>query len=223
MAPTDDDLPPADPAESLRLIEHERAETERNITPDPRGFLWPWGFAWVIGFGVYFLRYGPADRVYVDMPSWLPLTLLLSLFMAAGLFTGWFGARIGRSISGPSTRQGAMYGIAWSIAFSGMAVVLSTTNNLLTDAQSNLLWSGAMVAVTGALYMAGGAIWNDRGLFALGAWTSVVNVVGISFGSGWHALILAVFGGGGMLVVGTLQWLALHRRVDGAGRIGAQR
>ena len=116
-----------------------------------------------------------------------------------------------------------MYGIAWSIAFSGMAVVLSTTNGRLTDAQSNLLWAGAMVALTGALHMAGGAIWNDRSLFALGVWTSVVNVVGISFGSGWHALILAVFGGGGMLVVGALQGVALRRRVDGAVRIGAQR
>ena len=53
MNPTDDDLPPADAAESLRLIEQERARAERNLTPDPRIFLWPWGLAWLIGFGVY--------------------------------------------------------------------------------------------------------------------------------------------------------------------------
>jgi hypothetical protein len=211
MSPIDDDLPPVDPAESLRLIERERAETELSITPDPRGFLWPWGFAWVLGFGVYFLRYGPGDRVLVDIPAWLPLVVLFTLFIAAGVFTGWFGARISRTIQGPSNRQGAMYGLTWSVAYTGMAVVLSTTNGLLSDERANMLWAGAMVAVTGVMHMAGGAIWNDRGLFALGIWTSVVNVVGIFAGAGWHALILAVLGGGGMLLAGTLQWLKLRR------------
>jgi len=217
MAPNDDDLPPADPAESLRLIERERAETERTITPDPRGLLWPWGFAWVLGFGAFFLRYGPDNRTFVDLPDWLPLTLLLVLFVAAGAFTGWFGSRISRSISGPSNRQGAMYGIAWSLAFAGMSAVLSTTNDLLPDPNAAMLWAGVMVALTGAMHMAGGAIWNDRNLFLLGAWTSVVNVIGIIAGFGWHALILAVLGGGGMLLVGTLQWLRLQR-LDGRGR-----
>jgi hypothetical protein len=211
MTPIDDELPPVDPAESLRLIEHERAETALNITPDPRGLLWPWGFAWVLGFGVYFLRFGPDDRVFVDLPSWLPLTLLLVLFLAAGAFTGWFGARISRTISGPSSRQGAMYGITWSVAYAGMSLVLSTTNGLLPDAQATMLWAGAMVALAGAMHMAGGAIWNDRNLFLLGAWTSVVNIAGILAGSGWQSLILAVLGGGGMIAVGTVQWLRLRR------------
>jgi len=215
MVPTEDELPPIDPAESLRLIERERAETELNITPDPRGFTWPWGFAWVLGFGVYFLRYGPGDRVFVDLPAWLPLTLLLGLFLAAGAFTGWFGARISRAIKGPSNRQGAMYGIAWSVAYAGMSAVLSTTNNLLPDANATMLWAGVMVALTGAMHMAGGAIWNDRNLFFLVVWTSVVNIAGVFAGFGWHSLILAVLGGGGMLFVGTLQWLRLRRR---AGR-----
>ncbi|MDT5041484.1 MAG: hypothetical protein QOE51_2469 [Actinoplanes sp.] len=207
----DDELPPTDPAESLRLIERERAETELNITPDPRGFTWPWGFAWIIGFGVFFLRFGPDGRVFVDLPGWLPLALLLPLFVAAGAFTGWFGARLRRHISGPSNRQSLMYGITWSVGFSAMAVVLSTTNGLLTDPHATMLWAGAMVALTGAMHMAGGAIWNDRSLFFLGLWTSAVNVGGILAGPGWHALILAVLGGGGLLLAGTLQWLKLRR------------
>jgi len=59
MNTTDDDLPPADPAESLRLIAQGRAAAERRLIPDPRLLLWPWGLAWLIGFGVYFLRFGP--------------------------------------------------------------------------------------------------------------------------------------------------------------------
>jgi hypothetical protein len=207
MSPLDDEFPPADPAESLRLIKREQAETERSLTPDQRLFLWPWGFAWLIGFAFYFLRFGPDGRVFVDMPVWLPPAVLLGLILAAGITTGIYGARAGRYITGPSSQQGAMYGITWSVAFAGVAVVLSQVSNVLPDAQLNLLWAGVMVALTGALHMAGGAIFQDRPLFVLGAWISLVNIVGALVGTGWHSLIVAVFGGGGMLVAGTVFWL----------------
>jgi hypothetical protein len=210
MAP-DDDLPPVDPAESLRLIERQRAETERILTPDPRLFLWPWGLAWFIGFTLFFLRFGPDDRVFVEMPSWLPLAVLLTLILAAGVVTGVTGARAGRYVTGPTSEQGLMYGITWSVAFAGTALVLSQVSDLLPDAKANLLWAGVMVALTGALHMVGGAIFRDRSLFVLGAWTSVVNVIGVLLGAGWHSLVLAVAGGGGMLVAGLIAWKKLPR------------
>jgi hypothetical protein len=202
----DDDLPPSDPAESLRLIAHERAAAERNLTPDPRLFTWPWGAAWVIGFGLLFLRFGPDGDVYVDMPAWLPLTALLSLTVAAGIFTGVAGARAGRQVSGPSSRQGMLYGITSSVAFTGMSITLSQLGGLLPDAVSGLIWAGVMVGLTGALHMAGGAIWNDPYLFALGAIISIANIVGVLVGPGWHSLIVAIVGGGGMLLAGYLGW-----------------
>jgi len=211
MEPRDDELPPTDPAESLRLIAQERAATERQLTPDPRLLLWPWGLAWLIGFGVYFLRFGPEGHIYVHMPSFVPLTVLLSLITVAGFVTGIVGARATRQVSGPSSRQGAMYGSTWAVAFVGMAVLLSRTSDLLPDADANLLWAGAMVALTGALHMAGGAVWNDRNMFILGVSISVINVVGIFIGPGWHALIVAVLGGGGMILAGALAWLRLPR------------
>jgi hypothetical protein len=209
MALTDDDA--LDPAESLRLIEQERAQTERILTPDPRLLLWPWGVAWLVGFTIYFLRFGPDGRIFVDLPSWLPLTVLMALIVAAGITTGIAGTRAGRYVSGPSSTQGAMYGITWTVAFSGVALVLSRVSDLLPDDMVNLLWAGVMVALTGALHMAGGAIYSDRGLFALGAWTSVINIVGVVAGPGWHSLIAGLAGGGGMIVAGTLQWLKLRR------------
>jgi hypothetical protein len=211
MAPTDDDLPPLDPAESLALIERERAEAERRLTPDPRLLLWPWGIAWLIGFTVYFLRFGPDGRIFVRFPDWLPLVLLLALMIAAGIVTGITGARAGRWVSGPSSSQGAMYGISWSIAFTGMATVLARVSDFLPEPQVNLLWAGVMVGLTGALHMAGGAIYNDRPLFVLGAVISLVNIVGVIAGPGWHSLILAVAGGGGMLVAGGLAWARLPK------------
>ena len=206
-----DDDRPLDPAESLRLIAREQATTNRRLTPDPRLVLWPWGLAWLIGFGAFFLRYGPGGHVYVDMPDFVPLTLLLGLIALAGIFTGVVGARAGRQISGPSSRQGAMYGFTWSVAFIGMAVLFSRVSDLLPVPQANLLWAGAMVALTGVLHMAGGALWEDRSFYALGLWISVVNIVGVVIGPGWHALIVALLGGGGMLVAGFVFWLRMPR------------
>ncbi|MGW4940479.1 transporter [Actinoplanes sp. NPDC004185] len=211
MEARDDELSPLDPAESLRLIAREQATTARRLTPDPRLLLWPWGLAWLIGFGVFFLRFGPDERVLVDMPDWVPLTVLLGSMVVAGIITGIVGARAARQVSGPSSRQGAMYGFTWSVAFIGMATLFSRISNLLPVPEANLLWAGAMVALTGALHMAGGAIWNDRLLFVLGLSISVVNVIGIIIGAGWHALIVAVFGGGGMLLAGLISWLRMPR------------
>ncbi len=193
-----------DPAESLRLIEQERAAAERVLTPDPRLFLWPWGVAWLIAFTVYFLRYGPDGRTFVALPDWLPLLLLMTLMMAAGLVTGVAGARAGRWVIGRSSRQSAMYAIAWSIAFTGMGTVLARVSDVVPEPQLNLLWAGIMVGLTGALHMAGGVIFIDRSLFGLGVFISLVNIVGVALGPGWHSLVLAVAGGGGMLVAGAL-------------------
>jgi hypothetical protein len=205
---TEDDRPPADP---LAVIAHERAEAEHRLTPDPRLFLWPWGFAWLIGFALFFLRHGPDGRVFVAMPGWLPLLSLLGLTMAAGVATGIAGAHAGRHLRGASSRQGALYGITWSVAFAGMSTVLARFNGELPDERSALLWAGVLVGLTGALHMAGGAMMDDRNLFVLGLVISVANMVGILFGSGWHALVVAIMGGGGMLLSGFLGWLRWRR------------
>ena len=130
--------------------------------------------------------------------------------IGAGVVTGITGARAGRWVSGPSSTQGAMYGISWSIAFAGMSTVLARVSDYLPEPQLNLLWAGVMVGLTGALHMAGGAIYKDRTLFGLGAYVSVVNIVGVLIGPGWHSLILAVAGGAGMLVAGVLSWARLR-------------
>jgi hypothetical protein len=209
MTPIDDDTPLGDPAESLRLIREEQANLARTLIPDPRLMYWPWGFAWVVGFGLIFLRFSPGGRVFVDMPAWLPSTILIALLIAAGIVTGIAGGRAGRHVAGPSSRQGLMYGLTWTVAFTGMSFVFAQFSDTLPDDRQSLLWGGGMVALTGALHMAGGAMWNDRNLFVLGAWTSLVNVVGILFGVGWHPLIVAVAAGGGMFVLGLIGWKRL--------------
>jgi hypothetical protein len=205
MTSIDDDFD--DPADALRLIEREQAHLERELTPDPRLMYWPWGIAWLIGSVLFFLRYGPDGRVSVEMPAWLPLVALTALMIGAGITTGVVGTRSARQVDGPSSRQGAMYGFTWSVGFTALAIVFSRLSPELPEELMGILWAGGMVTLVGVLYMAGAAIWDDRTMFVLGAWISVVNVVGVLIGPGWHALVLAIAGGGGLLVAGLIAWL----------------
>lgn len=198
--------PPEDPASALRLIREQQAEANRRLNPDPRLFMWPWGLAWLIGFGLFFLRFGPEGRVFVDLPTWLPLTSLFVLLAAAGVVSGLAGARAFGQITGESTRRGRWYGYTWFFGYLTMIVVLIQVTGRLPDELAGLLWSASAVGLTGILHIAGGAIWLDRSLLLLGVWLTVINLAGVLAGPGWHALIVALAGGGGMLLAGAVAW-----------------
>jgi len=198
----DDELPPADPAAALRLIAEQQAEAARRLNPNQLWYYWPWGLAWLIGFGLLFLRFGPNGRVFLDLPLWLPLAALFVLLTAAGIVSGIVGARTYGTVTGNSTRRGRWYGLAWGLGFSSIMVVLGQVSDQLPEDLAGMLWTGVSVGLVGALHMAGGAIWLDRSLFRLGVWISVINIAGVIAGPGWHALVISVAGGGGMLVAG---------------------
>lgn len=211
-----EDLPPADLAESMRLIREGRAEAVRRLQPDPRLIYWPWGLSWLISFGVFFLYYGPGGRVFVHMPGWVPGVTLAATLVAAGVVSGVAGARAYRQVPGDSSLRGAMYGWTWCVAYLAMGVILGRVAPQLSGVDGGLLWAASAVGVTGVLHAAGGAIWLDRNLFALGMWISVTNIAGVIAGPGWHSLVAAVAGGGGMLIAGLIAWRhhRHHRRVS---------
>ena len=201
MASTDDESRFDDPAEALRVIDRERANLVRESTPDPRWVFWPWGLTWFLGFGLFFLRWGPDQRVLVALPDWLPVSVLTLLLVVSGVLTGMVGTRPTWHIFGPRTRQRQMFGFAWSVGFAGLAVVFSQVGPL-PEERLRLLWGGGLIALIGTLLVAGAAITKDRVTFGLGLWISVVNMVGVLAGPGWHALIVAVAGGAGWLLAG---------------------
>ncbi|MGC4745283.1 transporter [Micromonospora sp. DT201] len=200
----DDDLPPEDAAAALRLIEDQRSATVRRLDPDARLVYWPWGVAWLVGFGLFFLRFSPDDRELLRLPSWLPLTVLYALLLVAAIVQTTAGARAYGQVTGASARRGHWYLWAWGLGSVSVYAGLGRVSEHLPHDLAALLWSATAVGLTGALHMAGGAIWLDRDLFRLGIWISVLNVVGVIAGPGWHALVVSVAGGGGILVAGAI-------------------
>ncbi|MFJ6196598.1 transporter [Micromonospora sp. NPDC092111] len=213
MTVEDDDPAPLDAASAMRLIHEQRATTTRHLEPDPRLHYWPWGVAWLVGFGLYFLRFSPDGRTLVAMPQWLPLTALFVLLGGAAAVFAVGSARAWRHVTGDSARRGSWYGTAWGLGFLSLFAVAGRVSGSLPDDLAGLLWSALSVALTGALHLAGGAIWLDRTLFRLGVWLTAVNIAGVLAGPGWHALVVSVAGGGGMLLAGEIA--RLHRRDRG--------
>ena len=198
------------PEASLALLTEQQETARRRLDVDPVAFLVPWGLAWLGGYGLLFLRHGPDDRVVVEMPSWLPVAVLYTLLVAAGILSSVAGHRATRGVAGASMERGVMYMWSWFVAFAGFGVLGPRFEPFLPDAEFGLLMGSLPVFITGILYMSGGAVWRDRSQFAFGVWLSVVNAAGVLAGPGWHSLLVSVLGGGGMLA-GAL-CLRLRRR-----------
>jgi len=210
--PDTDDRPPTSPADSLRLIAEERATANRELIPDIRWLSWPWGIAWLIGFGLLFLRFGPNDRVFVDMPQWLPLAVLFTLLAVAAVITATINGRSSRQTVGRSKYQGMLFGLSWPIAFATTFTIAVRLSGKLPDDEVGLLWSALAVAVTGVLYLAGGMLWGGRSMYLVGVWLLAINAAGVIIGPGWHSLIIAVAGSAAMFVGGAVGHAAVTRR-----------
>lgn len=197
--PDDDHLTPR---ESLQLIAEQQDRANRTLGGDGLSYWAPWGITWLISFGLFFLYYGLDGTPYVDMPQSLPLIVLFSLMLVAIAWTTLVGIRSTRHIQGPSNVQGMAFGFSWAFGFLTVVSICVYFRDFIPDDEIGLLWAGLSVGVTGLLYMAGAAIFQIWSMFGLGLWITVINAIGIAAGPGWHALLTAVAGGGGMLVTG---------------------
>ena len=214
MTPVDDDAPPGSAAESLELIRRERSAAQQTFALKPLLYYLPWGGAWLVGFGLLFLRYGPDGRVFVRLPAWLPLASLFVLMALAMVITVLTSTVRGRGLEGRSSWQGTAYGFAWFFAFAGVGSTMSHFSPYVPEPERGLLWASVSVGITGVMYMTGAAIWLSRDMFVLGAWMTVLNIAGVAAGPGWHSLLIALGGGGGLCLLGAV--LALRERRAGA-------
>jgi hypothetical protein len=190
------------PQESLRLISSQQQRARQVFFGDALMYWGPWGFAWLIGFGLFFLHQGLHGEPYVNMPGNLPLIVLFCLMAAAMVISAIAGVKAGRLIQGPSNVQGMMYGFSWFFGFISVVALGIRFAAGLPDDEQAVLWSGMAVGMTGALYLAGAAMWQDWSMFVMGLWLTAINAVGITLGPGWHPLLVSVAGGGGLLIVG---------------------
>jgi hypothetical protein len=187
-----------DPETMLGLLENERARTAQALDPDPRLIYGSWGAAWAVGF---LLLWSAARGGPVDLPLGLAGALFAACLLGALVTTAVHIGRRTAGIRGVSSRVGAMYGWTWFLAFGCLTVVMTGVIRLgLPDETIGLLWSTLSGLVVGTLYLAGGALWQDRVMYGLGLWILVTSAAGSLAGYPDVLLTMAVCGGGGFLL-----------------------
>lgn len=201
-----------DPASVAALIADQRERVREATDVDGRLLFGAWGVAWLVGFGAQW-------TAFLDEPLLQFRTAMIvfgAALVAAMVVTAVHLGRQNTGIRGTSAQQGAMYGWTWSLAFFGVFALGYALARAGSDvATTNLVMTVSSTLLVGALYMAGGAIWGDRTQFALGAWIAAVTTLAAVIGHPHLLLVMAVAGGGGMLVTALAYQV---QRARGAGR-----
>jgi len=190
---------PLSAGESLALIESQRREVHRRLGVNVALFYGPWGAAYLLGFGSVFLTYPSA--VSLRLPSGVAAVITGVLFATAVVVSVVTGTRAGCGVRGPSRMVGAMYGWSWTLGFSALAAVNNGVTRLGLPADAvTLLWSGSALLLVGVLYLAGGALWQDRFQYGLGVWMLVTGAGSVLAGVPGNFAVLSLAGGGGLLL-----------------------
>ncbi len=190
---------PLSAGESLALIEREKRAVNRRLWVNVTLFYGPWGAAYLLGFGSVFLTYPSA--VPLRLPGGVAAVVTGVLFVTAIVVSVVNGARVGRGVRGPSQVVGAMYGWSWTLGFGALyAVNIGVTRLGLPADAVTLLWSGSAVVLVGVLYLAGGALWQDRFQYGLGVWMLLTGAGSVWAGVPGNYAVLSLAGGGGLLL-----------------------
>jgi len=197
--------------ESLALIERQQQAAQRQLGFNPTLILGLWGAAYLFGFGAIFLTYPTA--VTLRLPGAVAGVIIGSLFAAATVISIVTGVRSGRGLRGPSRTAGAMYGCSWTLGFCALAAVnIGVTRLGLPDDAITLLWSGSSLLLVGVLYLAGGALWQDRFQYGLGVWMLVSGACSVYAGVPGNFAVVSLAGGGGLFLAASYFALRYHRR-----------
>jgi hypothetical protein len=195
----DEDEKPLSAGESLAIIERQKREMQRRLWVNVPLFYIPWGTAYLLGFGAVYLTYPTA--LPVRLPGQVAALVVGILFATAFIVSIVAGTRAGRGVHGPSRAAGAMYGCSWTLGFAALtAVNLGMSRLGLPDDAVTLLWSGTSLLLVGVLYLAGGALWQDRFQYGLGVWMLVTGAVSVFAGVPGNFAVVSLGGGGGLLV-----------------------
>ncbi|TCK27349.1 hypothetical protein [Pseudonocardia endophytica] len=197
---TIDDGAPVSAADALAIIEREQARTEPDIGP----FFLLWGALWlVIGLGWFAAGQGVVD------PRAAGIATLVAVVVGSVAST-LLGRRIGRGVSGPSSRQGLMYGLCWLVALVATGAIVGGMARF-GDPVSSTIAPALFVFVVGVMYTAGGVFWRSTLDFGLGVVVQVIAVLAVFVDAPWNSLLVGVLGGGALIVVGAYRSIRYRR------------
>ncbi len=197
--PTAGDDAELSPQQMLELLHTQQRRTAADLAGPTALIVFIWGVAWLVGFLALWSASGA--NPWFGIPGAVAASLfgvLIGGALIASVILGMFGSR---GVQTADPRQGMMYGFTWAGGMIAVAVLGGALiANGLSGELASLYFPAAYSLMVGVLYMAGGALWRDRGMFIMGIWLVVLGVIAPYSGAPTNSLVMAVFGGGGFLL-----------------------
>ena len=208
--PTNRNAPIGEPTEqsarsALALIDEQRRQVAASLFPGPTPILAAWGCTYLIGFGVLWLTAGRQGA----FAAWGADLVLAGLGVLASAVAVARMTRLGRGVEGPSRRSAVMFSWCWPATLVGVfAFDLGLSRHGVPEAALSLLWPGSFLLVGAVLFLTAGVLFGDRAQFGLGLWSLAVAAASTFAGRPGNFAVLALAGGGGLLVASVFGFLA---------------
>jgi hypothetical protein len=186
------------------------ATTTRVGEVDNRAAYVGFGFAYVFGHGAAAVSHG-ADPL-VDLPAWLPPTLLGAGLVAGTVFATIAAGRAQRGADKPTMLFGKLLGLAWVSAFAALFLAITGLTAMVNSPDlRSVLWPAGSGLVVGLLYLGEGVVRRNVLHYCLGTWLALVSALALTLGTPGLFWLLAVAGGGGYAVATVLERRRLAR------------
>ncbi|TXL92232.1 ABC transporter permease [Streptomyces sp. IB2014 016-6] len=204
--------PQAAPTPATAPVAPTGRPTGRTSEVDNRATYVSFGLAYLLGHGAAAVSQGATPLI--DLPGWLPMTLL-GIGLAAGTVSATVAAgRAQRAATDPDDiRTGKLLGAAWVVAFAALFLAITgLTNSLdMPDLQSTL-WPTGSGLVVGLLYLAEGAARRNFLHYGLGCWLALTSTAALFLDTPGLYWVLTVAGGGAYAVAAVLERRRLATR-----------
>ncbi|MEU3307645.1 hypothetical protein [Nocardiopsis sp. NPDC006832] len=196
------------PAETLALVEQQRAAANDELSLDWRLIYGVWGSAFLFGFGGLYLQRTALDSV----PAVVAGLVLFALILMALTVTATHTSRVTRGLRGVSATANSMLGWTYLLGFGGaLTITLALFRAGAPESVTALSLPALSLLVVGLVYMTSAALERARLQFLLGAWIVFTDTTAMLTGMPTAYLVLSLAGGGGFLVGAGLHILFRRR------------
>lgn len=187
-------------AEMLAVIAAQQLRVDRMMLRPIPWMLGLWGVAWLVGFTLLWSAY-VGGNPWFSIPMAIAAPLFGLLIAGAVVASIIIGIRLGRGVKGVSTFAGAVYGLSWSLCGAAFAALgMGLIANGLSSELASIYFPSGFALMCGTLYLAGAALWRQVSMLVLGIIMLVVGAIAPFFGAPTNNIVMAVFGGGALLI-----------------------
>jgi uncharacterized membrane protein (DUF485 family) len=198
-----------DPAEAMATYYTQTRRTQMNLSVISRVPYLAWGAAWLIGFGALWI----SGRSLNGEPSTWAIIVFDLCIMAGWIISVVIGIRATKGMRNVSGTSGAIYGWAWGLSFVAGIFMMNSFCHVynIVPAGIAVLNMSVSALLVGTLMIAGAAFWPNRSMVIIGTLMLVLCILGVVVAVPTGYLVMALAGGGGMLIAFAEETWRIHR------------